>query len=129
MQIAEAMSEAIPAIITSLEDAGKHNLANYDLIGLGSGIFLGKHYKDLIKFAKILKNKNCFVFSTSGYNNLNKVNNALVKLLENNENTVLGSFSCRGIFLGKNKGHPDIDDFDNAQKFITEVAEKYAQIH
>ena len=127
MQIAEAMSEAAPASITTLEDVNNYKLEEYDLIGLGSGIFLGKHYKDLIKFAKTLKSKNCFVFSTSGYNNLNKVNSTLVKLLNDRGNNVLGAFACRGIFLGKNKGHPNSDDFDNAQKFIGEVIKKYNQ--
>ncbi|MCH5148407.1 MAG: flavodoxin [Clostridiales bacterium] len=128
MQIAEAMAEAVPATITALEEVHNYNLEGYDLIGLGSGIFFGKHYKDLIKFAETLKAKNCFVFSTSGYNNLEKVNGALVKLLEAGGNNVLGSFACRGVFLGKNKGHPNTDDFDNAQKFIGEVIEKYNHI-
>lgn len=125
MQIAEAMTEVAPATITPLEDVNNYKLEGYDLIGLGSGIFLGKHYNDLIKFAKTVKSKNCFVFSTSGYSNLKKVNGALVKLLKAGGNNVLGAFACRGVFLGKNKGHPNTDDFDNAQKFIGEVVEKY----
>lgn len=128
MQIAEAMAEAVSATITSLEDVNKYKLERYDLIGLGSGIFLGKHYKELISFAKTLNNKNYFVFSTSGYNNLKTVNEALVKLLEAGGKTVLGDFACRGVFLGKNKGHPNSDDFDNAQSFISEIVEKYSQI-
>ena len=127
MQIAEAMAESCPAIITSLEDVGNYNPEEFDLVGLGSGIFLGKHYKQLINFAKTLNNKNCFVFSTSGCNNLNKVNNSLIKLLQDSGKNVLGSFACRGVFLGINKGHPNMDDFDDAQKFITEVIEKYNQ--
>ena len=127
MQVAEAMAEAAPITISQLEDVKNYNLEEYDIVGLGSGIFLGKHYKGLIKFAKTVNNKYCFVFSTSGYNSLNKVNNALIKLLEDNKKTVLGSFACRGAFLGKNKGHPDMEDFDNAQQFITDVIEKYNQ--
>ena len=127
MQIAEAMAEACPAIITSLEDAGNYNAEEFDLVGLGSGIFLGKHYKQLFNFAKTVNNKNCFVFSTSGCNNLKKVNASLIKLLESEGKTVWGSFACRGVFLGINKGHPNADDFDDAQKFITEVVEKFSQ--
>ena len=127
MQIAEAMAEVAPITITELENANCHKLEEYDVIGLGSGIFLGKHYKELIKFASSVKNQKCFIFSTSGYNNLKKVNSTLIKLLEESGKTVLGSFACRGVFLGKNKGHPCIEDFDNAQKFIGEVIEKYNQ--
>ena len=125
MQIAEAMADVSPATITSLEDVKNYNLEEYDIVGLGSGVFLGKHYKDLIKFAGTVNNKYCFVFSTSGYNDLNKVNNSLIKLLVDSGKTVLGSFACRGVFLGKNKGHPDTEDFDNAQKFIYEVIDYY----
>lgn len=127
LKLAEAMSEAAPATVVQLEDANNYNLNEYDVVGLGSGIFLGKHYKELIKFADTVENKYCFVFSTSGFNDLKKVNAALIKLLEGKGKTVLGSYACRGYFalLGKNKGHPDIDDFDNAQKFINEIIEKY----
>lgn len=129
MQVAEAMAEVAPVTITELENTNCYNTDEYDIIGLGSGIFLGKHYNDLIKYAGSVNNKYSFVFSTSGFNNLNKVNRTLIKLLEGNGKTVLGSFTCRGVFLGKNKGHPDIGDFDNAQKFIGDVIEKYNQIH
>lgn len=128
MQIAEVLAEVAPITITELENVNCYKIEEYDIIGLGSGIFLGKHYKELITFASTVKNKNCFVFSTSGYNNLNKVNSALIKLLEDNGNTVFGSFACRGVFFSKNKGHPNIDDFDSAQKFIGEVIEKYKQV-
>ena len=128
MQIAEAMAEVAPVTITELENANCYNIEQYDIIGLGSGIFLGKHYKELIKFARTVKNKFCFVFSTSGINSLDKVNGALIKLLEDSGKTVLGSFACRGAFLGKNKGHPDMDDFDNVQQFINEVIETFNKV-
>lgn len=128
MQVAEAIAEVSPVTITSLEDVGNYNLEEYDIVGLGSGIFLGKHYKDLIKFAGTVNNKYCFVFSTSGYNDLNKVNNSLIQLLVDSGKTVLGSFSCRGAFIGINKGHPNTEDFDNAQKFINEVIDYYNKL-
>lgn len=127
MQVAEAMAEVAPVTVTDLENAKGFNIDEYDVIGLGSGIFLGKHYKEIIKFSGTVNNKFCFVFSTSGFNDLNKVNNALIKHLEGQGNTLLGSFTCRGVFLGKHKGHPDMEDFDSAQSFIAEVIEKYNQ--
>lgn len=128
MQIAEAMAEVAPVTIVELENANNCKPEEYDIIGLGSGIFLGKHYKELIKFAETIQNKYCFVFSTSGYNDLRKVNNALINQLESKGQSVLGSFACRGVFLGIHKGHPDINDFDDAQSFIGEVIEKYNQL-
>ncbi len=131
------MSEAAPVTIAGLDDAKCYNLEEYDVIGFGGGIYYGKHGKELMEFAETVpdNNKYCFVFSTSGTKNFQKNNRALVKLLESKNKTVLGSFGCRGLdkffifslFGGLNKGHPDIQDFDNAQQFICEVVEKYKE--
>ncbi len=138
LKIAEAMSEVAPVTIAELENVTNYKLSDYDIVGFGSGIYFGKHDKELIKFVKNdCDNKAyCFVFSTSGSKNFDKNNRTLIKLLESKNKTVLGSFGCLGLdrfFIfalggGINKGHPDTDDFDAAQKFILEVIEKYNQL-
>lgn len=136
LKIAEAMSEAAPVTLTDLENADKYNLGEYDIVGFGSGIYFGKHDKDLMKFAEKADFKAyTFVFSTSGSNSFAKNNGALVKLLEGRNKTVLGSFGCLGLdkffifglFGGINKIHPDTDDYDAAQQFITDVVKKYEE--
>lgn len=134
LKIAEAMSEVAPATITDLENASFYNLNEYDIVGLGSGIYFGKHDKDLFKFAEKHCNdiKLCFVFSTSGSKKFDKNNEALVKFLERKNIKVLSSFGCLGetryfplsIIGGINKNRPDFDDFEAAQRFIDSIIEK-----
>ena len=49
-KIAKAMAETMNAKLVKVEDAQAEDLADYDLIGFGSGIYGLKHHKDLIKF-------------------------------------------------------------------------------
>lgn len=138
MKIAEAMSEVAPATVIDLDYAKFYKLSEYDIVGFGSGIYYGKHAKELFEYIKPLcdKEKYCFVFSTSGSKNYEKNNRKLVKLLESKNKVVLGTFGCPGLdkffifrlFGGLNKTRPNIDDFDAAQSFITEIIQKYEQI-
>ena len=138
LKIAEAMSEVAPLTVVELEIAKNYNFKEYDIVGFGSGIYYGKHDKELIEFVKTLCDKPAysFVISTSGTNNYQKYNKALVTLLESKNKTVLGSFGCKGLdkffvfklFGGLNKDHPNEADFDAAQQFIIEVMEKYEQL-
>ncbi len=135
MKIAEAMSEVAPATVIDLDYAKFYKLSEYDIVGFGSGIYYGKHAKELFGYIKPLCDKKnyCFVFSTSGSKNYQKNNRALIKLLESKNKTVLGDFGCLGqdkffifkLFGGLNKGRPNTEDFDAAQEFITEIINKY----
>ena len=135
LKIAEAMSEVAPVTVTELENAQFYKLDEYDVIGFGSGIYYGKHDKQLLKFVESLNSKAmyAFVFSTSGSANFDKNNKKLIKLLESKNKVVLGSFGCLGydkFFLfaicgGINKGHPTVDDFDAAQNFILDIVKKF----
>ena len=139
LKIAEAMSEVAPLTVVELENVKNYHLSDYDIVGFGSGIYYGKHDKELIDFVQTLCDKPAysFVISTSGTNNYQKYNKALVKLLESKNKTVLGKFGCKGLdkffifklFGGLNKGHPNEADFDSAQQFIIEVIEKYEQLN
>ena len=134
LKIAEAMSEAAPATVVQLDDAHLYNLKEYDIIGLGSGIYYGKHDKGLIAFVKknIDNINSAFVFSTSGTGK-EKYNGKLCRILEENGKKVLGSFTCKGLdkfFIfaiggGVSKGHPSIEDFDAAQSFIENIVKDY----
>lgn len=138
LKIAEAMSEAAPVTVTTLDDVKNYNVNEYDIIGYGSGIYYGKHDKELFEYIEKSNNNAgyAFVFSTSGSKKFDKNNEPLKKLLESKNKTVLGTFGCLGLdkffifslFGGLNKNRPNSDDFDNAQKFITEIIEKYSTI-
>lgn len=138
LKIAEAMSEAGPVTLTELEHAHLYKLSDYDVVGYGSGIYFGKHDKELMKFVEGLDDDRAytFVFSTSGAKSFQKNNAALVKLLESKNKIVLGTFGCLGLdkfFIfalggGINKGKPDFDDFDAAQTFMNDIVDKYEKI-
>ena len=60
--------------------------SDFDLVGFGSGISFGKHYKDLLDFADKLPavtDKKAFIFSTSGQTGkTNKFHQKLREALE-----------------------------------------------
>ncbi|MCD8371725.1 MAG: flavodoxin [Clostridia bacterium] len=130
MQIAEAMAEMAPLSVADMDDLKYYNISEYDAVGFGSGIYFGKHDKDLLEYVKKAANlpEYAFVFSTSGTGNV-KDNKTLIKLLEEKNIKVLGSFCCKALdqfFIfklggGINKGRPDEKDFDAAQAFIQDV--------
>ena len=134
-KVAKAMAEAMNAQLTKVEDARPEALAEYDLIGFGSGIYGLKHHKALIDLIEAMPamDKNVFVFSTCG--NLREVNHKLIKeRLTERGCHIVGEFTCFGEFAGalrlnrdwkgalafiggKNKGHPDEKDLENARAF------------
>lgn len=136
-KIAEAMAQTAPVTVAELDNISNYNLHDYNIVGFGSGIYFGKHDKELMTFTEKLCDEKAytFVFSTSGANKFMKNNSKLVKLLESKNKIVLGSFGCRafdkfGPFKlagGINKGHPDADDFKSAQNFILDIIKKYEE--
>lgn len=135
LKIANAMSEAVPMTITSVDNAVKYDFKDYDIVGFGSGIYFGKHDERILKFVDGLSDENAysFVFSTSGGADFEKNNKALIQLLEKKNKNVLGTFSCKGLdkffifrlFGGTNKGRPNEQDLADAQGFILDITEKY----
>ena len=112
-------------------DAGK--LAEYDLIGFGSGIYMGKHHKNLLKLAdSLLKmDKKAFIFSTSGGANENLKDHKALKIkLEEKGFKIVDEFNCPGwdtfgplvLIGGFNKGRPDENDLEKARQFAAKLA-------
>ena len=134
-KVAKAMAEAMNAQFTKVEDVRPEELAEYDLIGFGSGIYGLKHHRALIDLIETMPpmDKNVFVFSTTG--NFREVNHRLIKeKLTEKGCHIVGEFTCFGEFAGalrlnrdwkgalafiggKNKGHPDEKDLENARAF------------
>ncbi len=137
-KLAESMAKAVPMTITDTESVNNYNLDDFDIIGFGSGIYMGKHDKKILKLAESIHDKKAYTFiiSTSGGQDFEKNNKALKDILERKNKIVLGTFSCLGLdkffFLkligGVNKNHPDDDDINNAKTFILDIVEKYNAI-
>ncbi|XMB72968.1 flavodoxin family protein [Mycoplasmatota bacterium WC30] len=134
-KIAETISNIIGANIKSPMEIKLDELIQFDLIGFGSGIDSGKHYKELLEFAAKLPNvekKKCFIFSTSAMQGVKKVASdhaALREVLLTKGYQVVGEYSCKGYntnsFLkyigGINKNRPNLEDIENAKKFATKL--------
>jgi len=123
-KIAKVMAEVMSAKLLKVEDVQPKELSTYDLIGFGSGIYLGKHDKRLIKLIENIPpmDKNVFIFST--YGSFNESYHTLIKeKLSEKGCKVVGEFSCLGVvgILGFNKGHPDEKDLDNARTFAKDL--------
>ncbi|HQI74319.1 MAG TPA: flavodoxin family protein [Candidatus Pacearchaeota archaeon] len=126
-KIAEAMASVMDAELFDIKNFDIKTWDNYELIGLGSGIYFNKHHNDIIKFVKKLSDNNgkkVFVFSTSGVGS-EVLNFNLKQLLEKKGCNVIGSWACKGfdaygpyILLGGiNKNSPEESDIQKAKDF------------
>ena len=132
-KIAEAIGEELGAEIVSASDLKEFDLHRYDLVGLGSGIYGGKHDEELLSLAgrfKNIKNKRFFIFSTSGFKETEKNNygKALREKIESAGGKAVSSFNCPGFgalgpfkSFGINKGRPNEDDVSKAKEFAREL--------
>jgi hypothetical protein len=83
------MAKVLNAQIVTAQRASPEELQEYSLIGFGSGIDSGKHYKVLLDFADRLPqvtSKEAFVFSTSA---MQEKTNLLKTILHSEKNCSL----------------------------------------
>jgi flavodoxin len=127
-KIAKVFAEALDAKIKQPQQTNPQELQEYDLIGFGSGIDSGKHYKVLLDFADELPQgtgKKAFIFSTSGIAEAAKNHSTLREKLNSKGYLIVDEFNCRGFntnsflkyFGGMNKGRPNGEDLKNAEEF------------
>jgi len=132
-KIAEVMAKELEADLVELDQAKNYNFADYDLIGFGSGIYMWRHHKALLKFTDELPNmnKNAFIFSTSGagMNNILKNHRKLKEKLAAKGFKLIGDFTCLGwdsfgplkLVGGLNKDRPNEEDFQSARNFANSL--------
>jgi flavodoxin len=135
LKIARAMGEVLNARIIKPLDFNEGIIADYDLIGFGSGIYGGEHDKSLLDLAdklEIQENKKAFIFSTSSIR-MSAMHKALRDRLLKKGFGIIGEFYCKGfadysvlkyLFGGINKGRPNKKDLQNAMAFAKKLKEK-----
>ena len=128
-KVARAMAGAVNATVVSVKDARPEDLAGYDLIGFGSGIYAGKPHKSIFTFIEKMPpmNKKAFIFSTSGEPK-DQYHQLLREKLTAKGYQIVGEFQCRGQsgffgFVFTNKGHPDEKDLQDAQTFAKSLVQ------
>ncbi|MGA2385062.1 MAG: flavodoxin family protein [Candidatus Bathyarchaeia archaeon] len=129
-KVAQVIAKVIGAEIKTPEQTDPNSLANYELVGFGSGVYFGKLGKTLLELADKIPQatgKKAFIFSTSGRAGkaAAKFHKPLKEKLESKGYTVVGEFNCAAfdtfgplkIVGGTNKGRPNADDLKQAEAF------------
>jgi flavodoxin len=76
LKIAEVFAKVLDTQIKTPQQASLQEIQEYDLVGFGAGIDIGKHYKPLRDLADTLPqvaDKKAFIFSTSAIQGEDKV--------------------------------------------------------
>jgi flavodoxin len=126
-KVAKVIAEELGADLVPVVQAQSLPIAEYDLIGFGSGIYFMKHHKTLLQFVEALpvfNERRAFIFSTSGEGGIGN-HKALKERLVNRGFSIVGEFSCRGwdtfgpmkLIGGINKGRPNAEDLEGARVF------------
>jgi flavodoxin len=145
-KIARVFAEVLDAPIKTPQDVNPKELEEYDLVGFGSGIDSGNHYKPLLDLADklpVVNNKKAFIFSTCGApvvvfgdeglkSQTLKNHSLLRKKLQDKGYLIIDEFGCAGFntnsflkfFGGLNKGRPNAQDLKHAREFARDVKEK-----
>ena len=129
-KLASVFAKTLEAEVKAPSEVDPNGLSEFDLIGFGSGISFGNHYKmllDLVDNLPPVTNKKAFIFSTSGQTgNQPKFHKKLREKLAFKGFNVIGEFNCAGfdtygvlkIVGGIQKGHPTEDDLKQAEDFV-----------
>ena len=132
-KIASALAKTLDAEVKAPAETDPNGLSGYDLVGFGSGISFGSHYKVLLDFAEklpVVTGKKAFIFSTSGQTGkTTKFHKKLRETLQSKGFEISGEFNCAGFdtygFLkitgGIKKGHPDEEDLKQAEAFALSI--------
>jgi len=137
-RIAQVFSEVLNAQIKTPDQVTQEEFQQYDLIGFGSGIDSGKHYKPILDFVDRLSkvdNQRCFIFSTSAIQGVAKVekdHSLLRDKLTSKGFIIVDEFSCKGFntnsflkyFGGMNKGRPNSEDLKHAEEYALGLRQK-----
>jgi len=141
-KIARVFAKVLDAQIKTPQQTNPEELQEYDLIGFGSGIDSGKHYKVLLDFADKLPQatkKRAFIFSTSAITRKEKVakdHSSLREKLQSKGYMIVDEFGCAGLntngflklFVGMNKGKPNDEDLKNAEDFAQSLKQNLQRI-
>jgi len=141
-KIANACAKALGAEVKTPQQVRPEEIAGYDLVGFGSGIYSATFDSSVLDLADRLPDaagKKAFLFSTYGAPGfvanrefIEKNHRQIREKLQAKGYTVIGEFGCAGwntnsflkYFGGLNKGRPDANDLQNAEAFARQMMDK-----
>lgn len=140
-KVAQVMAGVLQADMVAPEDATHEMVQEYNLLGLGSGIYFGRFHSALRKWVRSLplepsERRLAFVFSTSGLAFLWPAWHWPLKAqLRRKGVEVVAEFHCRGfdtvgplwLLGGLNRQHPDQTDLNSAAEFARALRDKLSK--
>lgn len=131
-KIADVFAKVLEAQLKTPQQTIPEEFQQYELVGLGSGIYGGKHHKDILDLADKLPqvaNKRAFIFSTSFDSRKVKTHSLLREKLQSKGYIIVDEFNCKGfdtnsflkLFGGIAKGRPNAEDLKNAEEFAMKL--------
>ena len=141
-KIANACANVLGAEVKTPQQVKPEEIAEYDLVGFGSGIYSATFDPSVLDLADRLPNtagKKAFLFSTYGApafianrEFIEKNHQQIREKLQEKGYTLIGEFGCAGwntnsflkYFGGLNKGRPNAEDLRNAEEFARSVKGK-----
>lgn len=137
--VARAIASGLGAEVREPEEVDPGKLADYDLVGFGSGIYYMSEHRRLREYVEHLpeaRGKRAFLFTTSGRGLAQKLpwQRSLDDVLRDKGYDVLGRFDCKGVDTygpygvvgGFNRGHPDVADLTHAYLFARNISRSIA---
>jgi len=131
-KIADVMAVVLGADVKKPAEVDVGKLGEYDLIGFGSGIYMGKFHKNMLALVDKMPKleKNAFIFSTSGRDDIVKDQTGIKEKLAEKGFRIIDGFSCKGLdsvgplrlIGGINKGRPDAADLEKAKAFAQKLS-------
>jgi len=132
-KIARTMAEKVGADILKAIEVNPKDIDNYNIIGLGSGVYHGRLHSELSEILNKLppqNDKKAFIFSTTGSKNYSALaHDRFRSSLTKKSFIIIGEFSCLGFDTaltkeGINKGRPNKQDIKDAEDFIINIIKK-----
>ncbi len=145
-KVAHAIAQVLGATTRTPTEASPEELAGCDLVGFGSGIDSGRHYRPLLDFVDArpqVSNQKAFIFSTCGVpggvvvgemlaRQITANHAALRQKLRSKGYAIIDEFGCVGfntnsflkLFGGLNRGRPNADDLRHAEEFAEHLLRK-----
>jgi flavodoxin len=129
-KVAIAMATKIEAEFKEAKKVRIEDISEHDIIGFGSGVYNGRLHNDLSAIIDMLprqNNKKSFIFSTTGSLSYSRLaHDRFSPLLIIKGFKIIGEFYCLGYDTaltseGINKGRPDKQDLENAERFIKSI--------
>ncbi|MBN2683105.1 MAG: 4Fe-4S binding protein [Bacteroidales bacterium] len=135
MKLARAMAQTLGCLLISVDQALTMDLNSYQTIGLGSGIYFGRHHPKIFEIVEKFNfvEQNVFIFSSRGNPFLGKYHKPLKNALLDKNKKIMAEFSVCGydetgpwvIIGGGHKGKPNEKDLRKAVRFIQKEMPQY----